>query len=319
MKRFSLLALLIVVLCAGTSLQKAVAATLNPNPNAITCAGSGDDGGRGGSGGAGGVGGTGGNGGNGGNGGDGGIGGAGGSGGAGGVGGKGGTGGDGGTGGVGGAGGNGGDGGIGGAGGSGGAGGVGGTGGTGGTGGRGGTGGSGGAGGVGGTGGTGGTGGVGGTGGAGGTGGDGGTGGVAGKARHSTGSSVAGKVSAFLSARIGCEDSPSSAGGILPLDNRINAYDHAAPDALYCADGGISVWEIDSQGSGTLSFTITNEQIQAAFDAAVSSGVNQVIYASALGDTFYANSDGTTITFTSPEVREPSKTYMFSFDVGVCA
>lgn len=106
----------------------------------------------------------------------------------------------------------------------------------------------------------------------------------------------------------------------LPLDDRINGYDLAAPDALYCTvGGGVSAWEIDLQGKGTFSFAITAEDIQAAFTLAVSSGVDQVIGADGLGNTFYAISDGKAITFTAPELREPAKTYQFTFDKSVCA
>jgi hypothetical protein len=103
-------------------------------------------------------------------------------------------------------------------------------------------------------------------------------------------------------------------------DGRINAYDLGAPDALYCTvDGGVSVWAIDLEGEGTFTFAVTAEQIAAAFDAAVSSGVNQVIAADGMNNVLYALSDGQNITFTSPELREEGKTYMYTFDKGRCA
>lgn len=102
-------------------------------------------------------------------------------------------------------------------------------------------------------------------------------------------------------------------------DGRINAYDLGAPDALYCiAGGGVSVWEIDLEGNGTYSFYITQEQIDAAFVQALASGVNMLIASDTFGNSFYALSDGHTVSFVAPELREPGKDYVFTFEQGRC-
>lgn len=102
-------------------------------------------------------------------------------------------------------------------------------------------------------------------------------------------------------------------------DGRINAYDLGAPDALYCVQGGgESVWEIDLDGQGTYSFYVTTAQVNSAFDQAVASGINQSIGSDDLGNIFYALSDGHTIAFFAPELREPDKTYQFTFERERC-
>jgi hypothetical protein len=102
-------------------------------------------------------------------------------------------------------------------------------------------------------------------------------------------------------------------------DGRINAYDLGAPEALYCTvENGISVWELDLEGNGTFSFAVNKAQIDAAFAAAVASGVNTLIGSDSFGNELYALSDGTTITFVSPELRESGKTYMTSFERTLC-
>jgi hypothetical protein len=103
-------------------------------------------------------------------------------------------------------------------------------------------------------------------------------------------------------------------------DGRINAYDLGAPDALYCTvENGVSVWEIDLEGLGTFSFAVNAAQIEAAVEAAVSSGVNQLVGSDAFGNQLYALSDGETLTFVAPELREPGKTYVFTFPNDRCA
>jgi hypothetical protein len=101
-------------------------------------------------------------------------------------------------------------------------------------------------------------------------------------------------------------------------DGRINAYDLGAPDALYCTvDHGVSIWQIDLDGHGTFTFAITLEQIKAAF-AAAAGGQNQLIDSDARGNAIYALSDGHTIQFNGPDLREPGKTYEFGFEQGRC-
>ncbi len=100
-------------------------------------------------------------------------------------------------------------------------------------------------------------------------------------------------------------------------DGRINAYDLAAPDALYCVQGGgVSVWDIDTVGQGTYSFAITRAQIEAAFAQAAASGQNTMIDADDLGNALYALSDGHTIQFNAPETNEPWKTYSLPVRAG---
>jgi hypothetical protein len=102
-------------------------------------------------------------------------------------------------------------------------------------------------------------------------------------------------------------------------DGRINAYDLGAPEALYCTvENGVSVWELDLEGNGTFSFAVSKAQIEAAFATAVGSGVNTLIGSDSFGNELYALSDGTTITFVSPELREAGKQYLFSFERDTC-
>ena len=102
-------------------------------------------------------------------------------------------------------------------------------------------------------------------------------------------------------------------------DGRINAYDLGAPEALYCTvEHGVSVWELSLEGQGTFSFAISREQIVAAFEQAVASGQNQMFAEDGWGNQFYALSDGHTLTFISPELREASKQYVFTFEKDRC-
>ena len=103
-------------------------------------------------------------------------------------------------------------------------------------------------------------------------------------------------------------------------DGRINSYDLGAPVALYCTvGGGVSVWGIDLTGQGTFSFAVTHDEIEAGFTAAVATGVNQLLRADARGNSLYALSDGSTITFAGPDLREPWKTYVFTLERSLCA
>jgi hypothetical protein len=103
-------------------------------------------------------------------------------------------------------------------------------------------------------------------------------------------------------------------------DGRMNAYDEGAPDALYCTvGGGISDWRIDRSGQGAFTFDVTAAAIQAAFDKAASTGVNQLIGSGGAGETIYALSEGHTMAFFAPDLREPDKTYQYSFARDLCA
>lgn len=102
-------------------------------------------------------------------------------------------------------------------------------------------------------------------------------------------------------------------------DGRINAYDLGAPNALYCTvENGVSVWEIDLEGSGTFSFAVSAEQIASAFEQAAATQTNTVIGSDALGNTLYALSDGHTIAFFAPDLREAGKMYQFTFERETC-
>jgi len=102
-------------------------------------------------------------------------------------------------------------------------------------------------------------------------------------------------------------------------DGRINAYDLAAPDALYCTvDQGVSVWQINLEGQGTFAFAVTLDQIKAAIAQATTTGQNQLIQSDANGGALYALSDGTHLQFNAPDLREPGKTYVFLFEDGRC-
>jgi hypothetical protein len=102
-------------------------------------------------------------------------------------------------------------------------------------------------------------------------------------------------------------------------DGRINRFDLGAPDALYCTvGGGISVWQIDLTGTGTFSFAVTHDQIDAAFNQAISSGINQQIASDSFNNVLYALSDGHTITFVGHDLREPGKLYETTLERTLC-
>ena len=46
-------------------------------------------------------------------------------------------------------------------------------------------------------------------------------------------------------------------------DGRINAFDLAAPYAVYCTSNGVEVWAIDSAGHGSLAFTASSDAVSA--------------------------------------------------------
>jgi hypothetical protein len=116
----------------------------------------------------------------------------------------------------------------------------------------------------------------------------------------------------------------ASGGNVHPCvgqinDGRVNRFDLGAPNALFCTvGGGVSVWQIDLTGKGAFSFAVTAAQVTAAFEQAVSSGVNQQIAADSLGNVLYALSDGHTITFVGHDLREPGKQYMTTQERALC-
>ncbi len=110
--------------------------------------------------------------------------------------------------------------------------------------------------------------------------------------------------------------SECSSGVPMINDGRINALDLAAPLAAYCSSGGIAVWDIDSEGQGTLAFTATADQISAGLSAAASSGQNQLV-AEGMGDSLYALSSNE-IALVGPDVKESGKTYQFIAPADVC-
>ena len=110
-------------------------------------------------------------------------------------------------------------------------------------------------------------------------------------------------------------DTLLSEGGTLLI-----VIDGGAPDAVYCAvGGGVSLWQIDLQGHGSFSFAVTAAQIEAGFTQATATGVNQAIGSGAAGNTLYALSDGHTLAFFAPDLRQPGKTYQYTFERSLCA
>jgi hypothetical protein len=102
-------------------------------------------------------------------------------------------------------------------------------------------------------------------------------------------------------------------------DGRINRNDLGAPNALYCTVGsGISIWQINLRGRGSFSYAVTAEQIAAAFEQAVASGVNQQIAVDSRGNALYALSDGQHLTFVGHDLRETGKEYQSMFDRALC-
>ena len=55
----------------------------------------------------------------------------------------------------------------------------------------------------------------------------------------------------------------ANAGGPVPLDERINAFDAAAPVAVYAVDGSLVLYEILPNSRGVLAVVVTAEQIAA--------------------------------------------------------
>ena len=92
-------------------------------------------------------------------------------------------------------------------------------------------------------------------------------------------------------------------------DGRINALDVAAPLAAYCANGGITVWDIDANSQGTLAFSASLDAIHAALIQAQSSGQN-VMIGQGLGDSLYALASNQ-LELTGPDLKEPGKLYSF--------
>ncbi len=101
-------------------------------------------------------------------------------------------------------------------------------------------------------------------------------------------------------------------------DGRINDGEDqlGAPLAAYCADGGITVWDIAEDGQGTLGFTAALENIHSGLEAAASTGENLLI-GEGLGNSLYALPSGQ-LQFRGPDVREPGKTYDYLTDGAVC-
>lgn len=101
-------------------------------------------------------------------------------------------------------------------------------------------------------------------------------------------------------------------------DGRINdgANELGAPLAAYCSSEGITVWDIDEQGQGTLAFTATVGQINEALANALASLQNSLI-AEGIGNSLYALSSNE-LAFVGPDLREPGKQYQFIAPVDVC-
>lgn len=101
--------------------------------------------------------------------------------------------------------------------------------------------------------------------------------------------------------------------GILPiLDGRLNAFDHGAPVALYCADGVYNLWDIGTDGQGTWVGSVSVEDVEAGLAAAKDSGANVEI--ASLGDnSLWALAPGDKLQLMGTDLREAGKQYVFIF------
>ncbi len=103
-------------------------------------------------------------------------------------------------------------------------------------------------------------------------------------------------------------------------DGRINdgPNELAAPLAAYCtADSGIAMWDIDSEGHGTLVFTASAADIAAGLSQAVASGA-RVQIAKGGGDSIWALPSNE-IALVGPDLRESGKTYVYVAPGDRCA
>lgn len=99
-------------------------------------------------------------------------------------------------------------------------------------------------------------------------------------------------------------------------DGRINAYDIGAPVTAYCADGGISVYDINDDNQGIRAFSVSLDDVHAALSQATSSGHN-VLIGQGLGESLYALSSNQ-LSLVGPDLHEPSKQYQFITDGTRC-
>jgi hypothetical protein len=99
-------------------------------------------------------------------------------------------------------------------------------------------------------------------------------------------------------------------GGRIPLDNRINRFDAAAPFAVYAVGEGLEIYVIDSEGEGELTFSVSADAI-----AAVGIPDTRTLIAEHNGITVSRDSDGQFV-MTAPMAN--GKTYVLFFEfVGV--
>ena len=101
-------------------------------------------------------------------------------------------------------------------------------------------------------------------------------------------------------------------------DGRINdgPRELGAPLAAFCSSSGIAVWDIDTEGHGTLGFTSTAAEIDAGLAAAASSGFPTLI-GSGLGNSLYATPHGQ-LAVVGPDLRDTGKVYQFNFAGNRC-
>jgi hypothetical protein len=105
--------------------------------------------------------------------------------------------------------------------------------------------------------------------------------------------------------------SPAGASGTAGIfDGRLNWGDLGASAAIYCHQGGYRVYEIGSDGRGTLVMELTRDEVGAAMTEAagdtnvlVRTAGDVQFWILAPGDKFYQ--------VVSPEVNEPGKMYNF--------
>jgi hypothetical protein len=102
-------------------------------------------------------------------------------------------------------------------------------------------------------------------------------------------------------------------------DGRVNdgPGDLAAPAAAFCNNHTIDLYSINDVGHGSFAFSVSREEIDAALEEAIASGVN-VLIAQALGTSLYALSSNE-LTLVGQDVKEPGKLYMRIMSPNTCA
>jgi hypothetical protein len=106
-----------------------------------------------------------------------------------------------------------------------------------------------------------------------------------------------------------CGFGSTAAGTAGIFDGRINWPDLGASAAVYCHSGGYRVYEIGSDGRGTLVMELTAEAVAAAMTEAA--GGANVLVETASDVQFWVLAPGNRLQIVSPEVNEAGKMYNF--------